>query len=440
MMIDHQAGREQQMNRAGENVMLLSIHLDELHRRKTDCNCLQWPRRRSDPLRPAGCWSNPCRMSAPLRWPVVPVLVMLMIFSSGGAETAIAGEVPSTQPAPVTKPAPVTATVPEPQPAPEAAPAKPEEQYPAEIFNRENTPEDRKKVDKVHDRIERGILGEVVRLDSFFGDLKSDDERKTGYLLQVRNFVRVEKGGGVSVGPSLRANVTLSRISNRLRLYISGDNGPEPIAPRLPEDPGNPGFDRPAVTAKVVNTELRYELFQTPSTNMFLGAGVRLAIPAEAFVRSRIQHTRQLNDVTLLRLGETLFVNNIVALGETTEISLERILDSKNLLRWDTAGTVSSGVAGLEWGTELSLLHLLSSKSTITLTGGVYGSTKIDDMITNYRLLARYRRNFLRSWLFYELVPELSWPRQVNGLFPANYAMTFILEVSFTGITTGRDK
>jgi hypothetical protein len=357
--------------------------------------------------------------SALLRWLIALVLALVapLFFSSGNAGAAIAGEGLSTQPAPA------------------AEPAKPEEPS----FINKDTPEVKKDVDKAHDSIEQGILGQVVRFDNFFGDLKSEDQRNTGYQLQVRNFVRMRKGGDLSFGPSLRANVTLSKISNRLRLYISGDNEPEPIAPRLPEDPGNPGFDRPVLTAKVVNTELRYEFFKTPSTNIFLGAGVRLDIPTETFVRSRIHHTHYINDVTLLRFGETLFANNIVALGETTEISLERILNPKNLLRWASTGTVSLNVRGVEWGTELSLLHEISSRSAITLTGGVYGNTSIDDMITNYRLLARYRRNFLRSWLFYELVPEISWPRKRDEVFPTSYAMTFVLEVVFKGSATGKE-
>lgn len=367
------------------------------------------------------------RKSDPLRCLTALVFVLLQ-FSSGNVDVVSAAAGSSAA-------APAMPTVTVPPPVPAVTPVNGEEPDAATVLIKEET-----NVDTVHDRIEQSILREVNRFDSFFGDFNSSDEQRTGYQLQVRNSVRVEKGGGVSIGPSVRANVALSRISNRLRLYISGDNEPEPIAPRLPEDPGNPGFDRPVTPAKVVNTELRYEFFQTRSTSIFLGAGVRVAIPLEAFVRSRIQHIHHFNDVTLLRLGETLFANNVAGLGETTEISLERILNPKNLLRWDSTGTVSSMVAGVEWGTELSLLHQLSSRSSITLTGGVYGNTDVDDMVTNYRMLARYRRNFLRSWLFYELVPELSWPRKSDGVFPANYAMSFILEVSFKGRTTGRDK
>lgn len=364
------------------------------------------------------------RKSGFLHCLIAVVLALHVLFSSGSAE---AGEG-----------APAMSAISAPQPLPEKN-ATPEESPPAKIFINDDTPTVNMDVDNVHERLEQGILGQVVNLDNFFGNPLIEDEGKTGYHLQVRNFIRVGKGGNLSGGAALRANVTLSRISERLRLYISGDNEPEPIAPRLPEDPGNPGFDRTGLTAKVVNTELRYGLFQTRATNMFLGAGVTLTIPAEAFVRSRIQHTHHFNNLTHIRLGETVFMNNTVTLGETTEISLERILNRKNILRWDSTGTVARGSAGLEWGTELSLLHVLSSKSAITLTGGVYGNTTIDDMITDYRLLSRYRQNFLRSWLFYELVPELSWPRQADGLFPANYAISFILEVSFKGNTSGKE-
>ena len=379
------------------------------------------------------------KKSGPLRWLIALVLVVPLIFSSGIVEISIAGEGPSTPPVPPTQSAPATQTAPATQPAPttQTAPAAtsamPEEPSPVKTIDKEKNTEVKKNVDKVHDSIEQDILGQIIRLDNFFGNPKSRDERKTGYRLQVRNFVRVEQGGKLSIGGAVRANVIFSRFNDRLRLYVSGDNEPEPLAPRLPEDPGNPGFDRPSQSAKLVNTELRYGFFHTPSTDIFLGAGFRLVIPLESFVRSRYQHTHHINDVTLIRFGGTLFVNNIFGLGETTEISLERLLNPKTLLRWASTGTVARNFSGLEWGTELSLLHELSPKSAITLTGGAYGNTNIDDVAKNYRVTVRYRRNFLRSWLFYELVPEVSWPRQANGQFPTNYAMTFILEYSFHG-------
>jgi hypothetical protein len=153
-----------------------------------------------------------------------------------------------------------------------------------------------------------------------------------------------------------------------------------------------------------------------------------------SFVRSRIQHTYHISDVALARVGETLFVNNTSGAGETTEVSLERSLDNKTLLRWANTGTVSRESRGLEWVTDLTLINELSSLSAITVAGSIFGNTNLDDVISNYRILARYRRNFLRSWLFYELEPEISWLRRGNGAFPARIAITFLLEVVFRGM------
>ena len=51
-----------------------------------------------------------------------------------------------------------------------------------------------------------------------------------------------------------------------------------------------------------------------------------------------------------MRLGETLFVKSNDLFGETTEITLARLLRPKTLLRWSTTGTASREIDGIEWG------------------------------------------------------------------------------------------
>jgi len=290
-----------------------------------------------------------------------------------------------------------------------------------------------KTVDETHAVFERNILEQVVRLDNFFGNVNTEHLQKTEYHLRWRNSLRVDQDGGTKPGTSLWANIKLSRINERLRLVITGESEPEPFSSSLPQDPGNPGYDRNTQSMHVVNTELRYGLIQTPSLDIFLGAGVRLVLPPEAFMRGRLQYTHKISDVSLIRYNETLFVKNFDVFGETSEIDLERLLNQKTLLRWATTGTLSYEIKGMEWGSELSLIHELSPRSAITFTGGVYGNSAINDGVGSYRVLARYRQNFLRSWLFYELEPEVSWPRQADGRIPTNYALTLRLEVMFQG-------
>jgi hypothetical protein len=336
---------------------------------------------------------------------------------------------PSSQPAPPLLAA-ESALPPEPEPAPEFNPLEepPTTGYMTAIG---------KAMDVAHASLERGILGQELRFDKFFGTVNTEGLRQTKYELRWRNAFRVEHGWDLLYGTSIRAHFTLSRISEKLRLVIAGEDEPGVTRQTLPQDPGSPGFDRTTPAAHFANTELRYDLLQTPSIYLFLGAGVRVSLPFEAFLRSRFQYTTHLNEITLMRVAETFFVKNSDLLGETTEFSFERLLGQHTIIRWASAGTASEEIEGVEWGTELSLLRELSPKSAITLTGGLYGVTSTAGLISNYRILARYRRNFLRKWLFYELEPEVNWPRDVDGKYPATLAITFRFEVVFQGADTG---
>jgi len=354
------------------------------------------------------------------------VLVVHLLLSIIGTEISAAEEKPAEHSAPTAEPAPApppTSTVP----------------VPADTALEPKGSKIEKLLDKTHGSIQQSILKQVVRFDDFFGNIQTENQRETKYEIRLRNAIQLDNRGNFQYSPKIRANIVLSKIDERLRLAISGEDEQKPLTPTLPDDPGNPGFDRTSGNFRLVNTELRYRLIPSPSQDLLLGAGVELANRPQVFARSRFQYTHNLSDISLFRFGETLFVKTPDGPGATTEIALERLLDQKTLLRWDSTGTVISGLRGVEWGSELSLIHTLSSLSAINVIGGAYGNTSFDGVINAYRLLARYRRNFLRSWLFYELEPELFWPRRADGSFPTNFIFTFRLEVVFKGIdVTGR--
>ncbi len=289
-------------------------------------------------------------------------------------------------------------------------------------------------MDTAHASIERGILNQALRLDNFFGNPKVCTLEQTRYELRWRNAIRLEHNGeGVKYGGSLRANLTLPKTSERLHLIFAGENEPEPITQSLPRDPGSPGFDRTTPATHFANTELRYDFIRNPKLNLFAGVGVRIRIPPQAFVRTRVEYTFDFSNFFQTRVAETFFVKSDDLLGETTEITLERLLAPGTVLRWASAGTASREIDGLEWGSELSLLHEISPKSAITLAGGVYGNTTASSLVSSYKVYTRYRRNFLRDWLFYEVEPEVNWQRGTSGSFTNIYALTLRLEIAFKG-------
>ena len=288
-------------------------------------------------------------------------------------------------------------------------------------------------LDTTHSSLERNLLEWVIWFDDFFGNVRTEDSRPPRFFLRWRNSLRwEEEGGALRFRTSARAHLRLPKVSERLQLVIAGESEAEP-APLLPEDPGNPGFDRTLQDTRLVNTELRYYLLERTRTFLFLGAGIRVKFPMEYFARTRFYHTQHFGEAYLARFGETLFWKNEEGFGETTEIDLERKLARKTILRLANAGTVSEESNGLEWGSELALLHAFSPRSAITLGGGLSGRTRPSAVVENYRVFVRVRRNFLRRWLFFELEPEVTWPRSESGSYASSFAATFRLEVLFQG-------
>jgi hypothetical protein len=384
------------------------------------------------------CGTMPAVRPGPL--PKARNIVLAVIFSLL-AETgfSIAGERPASEPPPAAEPAPWPGPVPPTAPVPwaDTAPWPGPVPWPAPAPWFEPGPPAGylkafgKTLDETHAMLQRNILKQATRFDNYFGSSKPEQQLETGYDLRWRNSVRLEHGKDVSFGTTFLGNFALSRISERLHLFIAAENEPGLTTRSLPQDPGYPGFDRTAPTAHFANTELRYEAIQKPDVNLFLGAGVEFKLPLAVFARSRVQYTRNLGDISLMRVAETFYVKTDDFLGETTEFSLERRFGEATLLRWASAGTASEKFEGLEWGSVLSLFRQLSTRNSITLSGGVFSNTTHPNLLQNYQILARYRQNFFRNWLFYELEPQISWPQKSDGSHPAILAFTFRIEVMF---------
>jgi hypothetical protein len=50
-------------------------------------------------------------------------------------------------------------------------------------------------MEATHDRLEQDILGQVIRFDDFFGNVKTEELRKTRYQLRWRNSLRLAENG-----------------------------------------------------------------------------------------------------------------------------------------------------------------------------------------------------------------------------------------------------
>ena len=285
--------------------------------------------------------------------------------------------------------------------------------------------------DRYHAYIEENLYGTVAWFDHFFADDAKKDVGSPYSSLQWTNEFRWDQLQHFVFRTWVRASIRLPHLSGRWRLVISGENKGDPTAYK-PEDPGNPGLATTA-TDRQGSTELIYELFRAPNTIVDVGVGVRIKIPPDAYLRTRLVHARELGYGIIGRLTVTPYWGAADGFGESNQIDFERPIGEQTLLRWGNSLTIAEGSNGWNWGTEVSVLHRLSDKSAVTVAGSANGPTRPSTVAGNYRVYTTYRRNFAREWLFFELEPDINWPRQDDGGRKAVWGGTFRVEVNFHG-------
>ena len=286
--------------------------------------------------------------------------------------------------------------------------------------------------DRSHTWVEEGLFDTVVWFDRFFGDERMVVPERPTSFLRWKTELRWDQVDRFSFRSMVRASLQLPRLKKRWRLVFTSESRGDPTT-IIPEDPGNPGLN-PASQVRSGSTELVYNVFRTPRTTLDARAGVQLKIPPNAFLRTRFQHARPIAHDTLGRFTATAYWDERDGFGESNQLDLERRLAPPTLLLWSNYMNITEKDRWWTWGTELSLLHKLSEKSAITFSGGVSGSTHPSWVATNYRVLARYRRNVWRKWLFLEGEPDIHWPRKEDGSRKAVWGATLRMEVLFAGV------
>jgi hypothetical protein len=287
-------------------------------------------------------------------------------------------------------------------------------------------------VDRTHSRVERNLFDTVVWFDRFFGDERVVVTERPASFLRWTGELQWDEEEHYSLRSTVRASVRLPRMKDRWHLVISSESRGDQNA-IIPEDPGNPALNIGS-HGRTSSTELVYDIFRTSNSILDAGAGVRVKISPDAFVRTRYQYARPIGFDTLGRFTATGYWDALDGFGESNQVDLERWLAPPTLLRWSNSIEVKEKDNGWTWGTELSLLHKLSPKSAITFAAGVSGSTQPAWIVQNYRILSRYRRNVWRKWLFLEGEPYIHWPRKEDGSRHSVWGATLRVEILFSGV------
>lgn len=286
-------------------------------------------------------------------------------------------------------------------------------------------------IDDTQFYLSRTVQKPVTWFDRFFGSDLSDEAGYASTFIRIRFPATWTEEGGFDSRPEFKAQVYLPRATRKLRLIIANDNDLDPLDE--PSGPPAAGEQQPQG-----NIALRYDVKKTAKSRVSFSAGARSG--PDLYVRARYRFLTSISTHSRFRLTQTLWYL-LDAKGEgETRVDLEGDLDPFTLLRWTNSGFYTQeeiDVLGIQWSSDLFLATALSKRAGLLYSLGASGVTKPNTFVTDYNVLTRYRRNFFRSWLFYEIEPSLSWIRDEFGEFKPVGSMTLRLEIQLGWQKTG---
>jgi hypothetical protein len=292
-------------------------------------------------------------------------------------------------------------------------------------------------VDQTHRFIEMCLYAATDWCDRLLGGELAPGVEGARAALWWKNDFRYDTLQHYTFRTALRASIRLPRLTRKLRLVIAGENQGDPTA-AIPVDPGTPGSNVASKT-RASSAGLVYDIFRTPQTLFNIGAGVQVRAEPDVYARTRFQYAQPLGQDTIGRFTITGAYHAREEFGVSGQLEFERRFSPETALLWANSVSLAEGSNGWAWGTELSLFHALSDKSSAKAGGSVRGDTRPEFEVQNYRVYAGYRRSVLRNWLFVELEPDVNWPLRDDGSREIAWGATLRLELLFIGKEKPKD-
>lgn len=252
-------------------------------------------------------------------------------------------------------------------------------------------------VDNSHTAVADQAQAMVEWMDDFFGDPTYDLEKAESYLrLEFENDW--EQGEGNDFGVRLRGKVQLPKISQRVDLLFSEEDGDS--ADREERE----DIDNVSLQVNVREGDRsRFDATMGFSSGN-LKPGVRYRSEGDLdFGRSYryVQRVQYEDDEKFFTIGQA---------------DLFQAFNDRDVMRWTNRIKWGENTEGAEWRTRLSLFQRFKQDTKRPLAMNhfvsVRGETRPTSFIKNYRLGTIWRRQVYRDFLFVEMEPAMNYRRR----------------------------
>ena len=228
--------------------------------------------------------------------------------------------------------------------------------------------------------------------DNFFANDRIFNEGVAGTYIRWRNDFTYDEEEYFKFETDISFSVELPGAESRLRLtFDSGeDDALRDIAPGNNQD-----------TTNSLGLQLDIEENERSKFNISVSLSPR--------VRLRYRYTYPVLPLVILRYTQEIQRQKAINSARTL-IDVEKLFENQLFFRSSSEGRVSEEFEGVDWLQAFVLYQRINKKASLSYEISANGISEPRWMATNYRAAVRFRKNFHRRWLFYEISPEMTWP------------------------------
>jgi len=282
------------------------------------------------------------------------------------------------------------------------------------------------KLDAPRDYVSEKIVSFATDMDRFFGDERNFQEANKS-VLQI-DLTRVAGyNGSRNIVLSGKAKLHLPSTEKRLHLLLETDSEKNIT--------GDTTQGQPVVLDKVTAPEklslaARIEKQQEEQALWHLSAdaGIQVRRPLEPFVRTRGSYSIPF-ETWRMKLAESVFWFNTIGAGETTQLDLEHLISAPVLFRASSNATWLHDKQNFDLRQDLSIYQTLNERSALLYQASAIGVSNPQVQVSEYVALLLYRYRLHRDWIFFEVSPQLHFPKADN--FKSNPSLSMRLEMLF---------
>ena len=277
-------------------------------------------------------------------------------------------------------------------------------------------------LDTPHEIISEGVEAAAEGMDLFFADEKVYHEASSSYARLSTQF-NFSHGGEYAMKGDLHLKIDLKETRKKLKLLLESDTDRDIQT----------GIDSSSAAGQPKETvnfyaALQKEISKKHEWSTSASLGIKLKVPLDPFINIRVSKDFNVKPWNI-HFTESLFWFSSKGSGASSLLEMDYPITKRLFFRSRTSELWTDFLDYHEVEQIFSLYHEVTPRRAVSYSVGAYGISEPSMHVERYYISVSYRQKVHRDWLFVELTPVITYPRENN--FEAERSLTLRLEMVF---------